>query len=135
MTNRQLIVYALIAAPFALAISILAGLLMDGTISLPDLREFAQRFTAGTVGAAQIAIALSVVILALMAAIAPIIYAARSRDLVTFLISLAMTTTALALLVTGRSVFDQITALMIYLANIILAAIVYAAYRIVDGRR
>ena len=134
MTNRRIIVLGIVAAPFVVALAVYVGMLHDGTASAPDVAAIIGKMTLGTIGAVQIAVVIVVGIVALMAALAPIIYAIRSEDLVTVLISLAMTGTALALLFSGKTVFDQIISLMIYLANIILAAIVYAAHRIAPNR-
>ena len=130
MTGKQLIISLMIGAPIIIALAVYIGLLRDGMIPPPDLALIAERLRLGTVGAGQIALVFFIVVIGIMAALAPIIYAARSHDVVTVLISLAMTGTALALMITGRSVFDEIIALMIYLANMILASIAFAAHRI-----
>jgi Ca2+/Na+ antiporter len=130
MSTKQWILTAVIVAPIVTFLAVYIGLISDGSVPPPDLNAIVENLQLGTVNTGNIFIVLAVIVIGVMALIAPIIYAARSHDLITFLISLAMTGCALTLIILSRSVMDQIIALIIYLANITLSAIVYAAHRL-----
>ncbi|HZP32699.1 MAG TPA: hypothetical protein VFB23_04975 [Candidatus Acidoferrales bacterium] len=130
MNIKRLIIVLIIVGPTVVMMAAYVGLVTDGTLPPPDLESIARRVGLGTATAAQIALALAIIVVATMAAIAPIIYAARANDIVTVLISLALTGSALGMLVLSRTVLDQISALIIYLANLTLSAVVYAAHEI-----
>jgi hypothetical protein len=130
MTIKRLIIVLIIVGPTVVAIAAYIGLVVDGTLSPPDLEGIARSIGLGTATAVQVAVVLAIALVAAMAAIAPIIYAARANDVVTVLISLALTGSALGILVLSRTVLDQISALIIYLANMTLSAVVYAAHEI-----
>jgi hypothetical protein len=132
MTTKQLLISFVIAAPVAVALAVYIGLLSDGSIPPPNFAGIANNIGLGATTAAQIVLVLAILAIGVMAALAPIIYAVRSGDVVTILISLVLTGGAIVMLFISRTVMDQISALIIYLANIILSAIVYAARRISD---
>lgn len=134
MSFKQAVIAVLLAAPIVVFLAIYIGLVRDGTVPPPDFDAIARSIGLGTTTAAQILLALALAGIALMAAIAPIIFAIRSGDLITVFISLAMTGGAIAMLILSRTVMDQISALIIYLANTMLSAIVYAANRIAPNK-
>lgn len=134
MQTRRLTVALLIAAPFVAAAAAYAGLVYDGSLPPPNYTEIAIAINASGATAAQMALVVGVAIIALLAILAPIIFAFRANDPVTILISLAMTGTAIAVFFMSRTVMDQISALIIFLANITLSGIVYAAHRIAPAK-
>ena len=85
-------------------------------------------------GGLALAIGLIVATIALCAVVAPVLYAARSGDLLTVLVSLVLTATAITLFSTAESAIHEILAVLVYLANTVLAATVYAAHRIARAR-
>lgn len=130
MSIKRLLLFAVLTAMVAGAAAVYVGLIMDGSVPPPDLQKLAGMFFNGTASALQMVAVVAIGAAIVMAAVAPIIYAARSHDIITVLISLAMTSAALGMVFIGKTVFDNIIALMIYIANMILAAIVYASHRI-----
>src|SRR6185437_15794039 len=120
---KHLVIAVLVVGPIAVALAVYIGLVRDGTVPPPNLDLIAEQLRLGTTTTAQVALVLFIGATVLMAVLAPIIYALRSHDPVTVLISLAMTGGAIAILLTGRTVIDQTSALILYLANITLSAI------------
>jgi hypothetical protein len=130
MTIRQLTIVVVLISPIVVFLAVYIGLVRDGTASPPDFDAIAHSIGLGTTTAAQVALALAIAVMAIMAVLAPIIFAIRANDLPTVLISIAMTGGAITMMFVSRTVMDQISALIIYLANMTLSAVVYAAHRI-----
>lgn len=130
MTIKQLAIAAVLATPIIVLLAVYIGLIEDGSVQPPDFDAIARGIGMGTTTAAQIAFFLAIAVMALLAILAPIIFAIRANDILTVFISLAMTGSAIVMMIMSRTVMDQISALIIYLANITLSAVVYAAHRI-----
>jgi sterol desaturase/sphingolipid hydroxylase (fatty acid hydroxylase superfamily) len=130
MSVSRWIITGVLAVLIAAGLTLYISLVADGTLPPPNIRELMDRFALGTATAAQLGFVIFIGVVVFMAMVAPVIYAARSHDLLTLLISFAMTGTAIAVFLSGKTAFQEITALIIYLANIVLSSIVYAAHRI-----
>jgi hypothetical protein len=130
MTTRALIITLLIVGPIVGLLAAYAGLVSEGTLPPPDFDAIARGIGLGTATMAQIIFFAAIAAIGFMAAIAPIIYAIRANDVLTVLISLALTGSAIAIAMSSHTVFDQISALILYLANTTLSAVVYAAHKI-----
>jgi hypothetical protein len=130
MNIKRLIIATMILGPIVALLAAYAGLVKDGTLPPPDFEAIAHNIGLGTTTAAQVVFILALAAIVLIAAIAPIIYAIRANDILTVLISLALTGSAIGMLILSRTVLDQISALILYLANITLSAIVYGAHKI-----
>lgn len=134
MYTGRIILLLGIGAPVLALAAAYAGLVYDGTLPAPNWPGIFQAFSTNTVSLAQVFLVVGLGIVGLLAVLAPIIFAVRASDAVTVLISLAMTGGAIAMLVMSRTVMDQISALIIFLANITLSGIVYAAHRIAPAK-
>jgi hypothetical protein len=130
MTMRQWVTAILILAPCAAILGVYVGLVRDGTLPPPDLEAIARDAGFETKTLTQTIIALIIIAGGLVAAFVPMIYALRARDGLTAVVSFVMTGSALAMWLMSRTVVIQISALIIYIANITLSAIVFAAYKI-----
>jgi hypothetical protein len=97
--------------PIAALLAAYVGLVIDGTLTPPDPEAIARSVGFSTATAASVIFVVTLAVIVLMAAIAPIIYAIRANDITTVLIS-------------------QISALILYLANITLSAVVFASHKI-----
>lgn len=135
MSTKSLVLLTVIGAPIVAAIAAYAGLVYDGSVPPPDLSAVAQNIDLGTKTLAQILLIIGIAAACMLAVIAPVVFSIRAADPLTILISLAMTGAAIAMLFISRTVLDQISALIIYLANITLSAIVYAAHRIAPNAK
>lgn len=132
MASQKWRIYALLIAPPLMAGVLYAGLVLDGTLPWLDLKALAQEVIPVASGWTAIAIGLAVLVVAACIAVAPSLYAVRSGDVLTVLMSLVLTTAAIAFFCLAKSVTDEILAVLIYLANISLSAMAYAARRIVS---
>ena len=127
--GRAISATLLLGPPIAIATAY-AALVWDGTIAAPDILAIAEQIAPMAQGTVAFAIGLALAAIVFCAAIARILYAARSGDGLTVAISLVLTTAALAALLSSRTVYDMTAGVLIYLSNITLSAIVYGASRI-----
>lgn len=127
---RRVLITVVVAGPGVAAGVLYFGAVYDGHLPPPDLNAIVRLIPPIATGAAQTLIVIAVIIIIACAGVAPIIYAARSRDILTFLISLVLTTVAIGTFFSAKSAMQEILAVLIYLANTVLSAIVYAAHRI-----
>jgi hypothetical protein len=130
MSTKRIIIILMIIGPIVVFLAAYIGAVRDGSVPPPNWDEIARHIDLGTTTAAATVLVLALAVIGLLAMLAPIIYAARANDPLTVFVSLAMTGTAIALMVASRTAVDQISALIIFLANITLSAVVYAAHKI-----
>jgi hypothetical protein len=116
--------------------AILYGFLIyNGDIPAPDLRGLIETISPKlAVGTSQ-ALFLVIAISFLLAAISPFVYAARSGDPFTILVSIVALVAVVALLVGSRTVIDMILAAIVYFTSAFISVIVYATNRITDEIR
>ncbi|MGE0522033.1 MAG: hypothetical protein AB7O60_03230 [Variibacter sp.] len=110
------------------------GLVQDGTLPPLDVRAMGEALSPALSGTAAIVAGAVLVFVLVCTAIAPILYAIRSGDALTIIVSLVLTTAALAALVSSRTVFDMVISALLYMANLTLSAIVFATSRITAER-
>lgn len=132
--NKRLVNLA-IAIAFIAALSIpYVALVLEGKIPPPDLAAVARSVsnTIGVVieGGTTTAVALSFVIVAFLAAIAPIVFALRSTDIITILISFVLVTVTWFIVFNSRTSIDLALAGIVYLSSMTLSSVVFAAERI-----
>jgi hypothetical protein len=132
--TKRLAVTLLAVAPFLAAAAAYTGLVYDGSLPPPDWTVARDAINASAITGGQAILFFGLALIFLLAILAPIIFAIRANDAVTILISLAMTGGAITMLVISRTVMDQISAPIIFLANITLSGIVYAAHRIAPSK-
>jgi carbon starvation protein CstA len=130
MTTRQWVIAILILAPVAALLGVYVGLVKDGSLAPPDFVAIARDAGFATDTVTQMVFAWIIIGSGLLAAFVPIIYALRARDPLTAVVSFVMTASALAMWLLSRTVIVQVSAVIIYIANITLSAIVYAAHKI-----
>ena len=130
MALRHWIMAGFIGGAIAAFLGVYIGLIHDGSVPPPDPSVIPRAMGIATTTAASLILIIGVGVLGFLALLAPVIYAARAHDLLTVLISLALTGSAIALFAASHTVFDQISALILYLANVTLSAAVYIAHRI-----
>lgn len=131
---RRAIITILVIGPLAAIGAVYTSLIFDGSIPPPDVAALAQAVMPIATGGLGLAIGFALIVLISLAAIAPILYAIRSGDILTVLISLVLTTIALTAFATAKSAIQEILGVLIYLANIVLSAMVYASHKISESR-
>lgn len=129
MKISRAIAWSMVAAVVA-TLLVYLSLIRDGSAVPPDINALERTIGFGTTSATAVAGTMGVVAIAGLVVVAPIIYAVRARDILTVLVSLAITGVAAVLLIGAQSAFGQISALILYLANVTLSAAVYVAHRI-----
>lgn len=102
---------------------------MQGDMPPPDPEKLKAWVQSLAVGGSAIGI-LVMAALVLLAAIAPVIYAARSGDGFTILFSVVTLLLVVALLVTSRTIIDMVLAAIVYFTSAIVAVIVFSTARI-----
>jgi hypothetical protein len=130
MSLKQILIALAVLGPAAAAIAAYVGLVNDGTLPPPNWDAIGRIVNLSTTTVATLILAVCVAAIGLLVLFAPVVYAIRAHDPITVLISLVMTGGAIAFLLQSRTVMDQISALIIFLANITLSGAVYAAHRI-----
>jgi hypothetical protein len=131
---QRAIITIILIGPLVAAGAVYAGLVNDGTVSPPDLAALARSAMPIATDAVATLLGLAILFMIACAVLAPLIFAARSGDLLTVVVSIVLTVVALGLLATARSVVHEVLAAVVYLANIVLTATVYGAHRIADAR-
>ena len=126
--KRMTIIVVLICA----AAATYAWLLKDGILLLPDFKGIARAAGFETKTLAQTVSAWIIIGAGVAAIFVPLIYAIRAADWMTIAISFVMTGVAVALWLTSDNAIVQITGLIIYVANILLSAIVFAAHKMTN---
>jgi hypothetical protein len=132
---QRVAIAVILIGPLAVVGAVYTGLVWDGKIAPPDLQALAQSIIPVATGGLALAIGLTVAVIVVCAAVAPVIYAVRSGDVLTVLVSLVLTTAAIALFFTAKSAIHEILAVLVYLANTVLSTMVYAAHRIARHRQ
>lgn len=127
---RRITIALILIGPLVIAAAAYVGLVLDGGITPPDLQALAQSIIPVATGGFALAVGSAIAAIVVCAIIAPILYAARSGNVLTVLISLVLTTAAIAIFFTAKSAIQEILAVLVYLANTVLSTIVYAAHRI-----
>lgn len=113
----------------AVLFGLIAGyvyLVQTGEIPRPDLNWLGGSLNTG----GSVVLVLAVAILGVLAAFAPIVYAARSGDVFTFLICIVALVVCAGLVIQSRTVIDQVLAAIVYFTSALVAVVVFAAARI-----
>ncbi len=135
MNIQRAIIVLILLGPLIVFGAAYSGLILDGTVAPPDLRAMAQSIVPAITGTFSFSLGLTIVVLVVCSAIAPLIFAARSGDVLTVLVSVVFTAVAIATFVTAKSAIQEILAVLIYLANTVLSATIYAAHFIARPRK
>jgi hypothetical protein len=131
----QYVRFAIKFLSFALLATVIGGyafLVYRGDIPKPDidaiLAQIAPSVSAGGSTIAGIAIALCF----LLTALAPFIYAARSGDFFTVVVSIVALVVCFALLAYSRTVIDMVLAAIIYFTSAFISVVMYSTNHIVS---
>lgn len=117
------------------AIGTVAYLMYNGDIPQPDFRQIITQVAPSIgIGASGIAV-LAVGLCFFLAAIAPLIYAARSGDPFTVVVSIVALVVCFTVLVGSRTVIDIVLAAIVYFTSAFIAVIMYSTNRIADELR
>jgi len=132
---QRVVIAVILIGPLVMAGALYVGLVSDGTVPPPDMQALAQAVVPVATGTLALIVGVTVATIVCCAVVAPVLFAARSGDLLTVLISLVLTTAAIALFSSAKSAIHEILAVLVYLANTVLSVTVYAAHRIAPADR
>jgi hypothetical protein len=127
--RRAIILFVLLGPPIG-ALIVYTGLVFDGTVTPPDFEGWAKDAVPLATGGIALAIGIAIAAIVICAIIAPLLYAARSGDVLTVLVSLVLTLAAVVIFASAKSAIQEILGVLVYLANTVLTVTVYAAHRI-----
>jgi len=120
---------------FALLSLIIGGYLLlvyRGDIPKPDLQAIANQIAPSLSAGGSVVVVVGIIICCVLTAIAPFIYAARSGDFFTVIVSIVSLVVCFALLTTSRTVIDMVLAAIVYFTSALLSVVMYSTNRIVE---
>ncbi|MGY3452487.1 hypothetical protein [Bradyrhizobium sp. USDA 4353] len=126
---RFAVKFASIAVLVALA-SLYAYLVLNGDIPAPDLEAIGRKIAPSLAVGVSVALVLVIAVCAVLAAVAPFVFAARSGDIFTIVVSVVALVLCFALLINSRTVIDQVLAGIIYFTSAIVSVVMYSTNRI-----
>ncbi|MFK4530129.1 hypothetical protein ABIF90_008110 [Bradyrhizobium japonicum] len=123
---------------FALLVVLVGGyivLVYRGDIPAPNLQALANQVAPSLSAGGSIIVVVGIAICCVLTAIAPFIYAARSGDFFTIIVSIVSLVVCFALLTASRTVIDMVLAAIVYSTSALLSVVVYSTNRIVETIR
>jgi hypothetical protein len=108
-------------------------LVYNGDIPKPDLDELVNRIAPSLQTGGSAIAGLAIAICFSLTAIAPLVYAARSGDFFTVIVSLVALIVCFTLLIYSRTVIDMLLAAIVYLTSAIISVIMYSTSRISES--
>jgi hypothetical protein len=118
---------------FALLASIISGyafLVYRGDVPKPNIDQIVSQLAPAFSASGSTIAVISIAACCLLTAIAPLIYAARSGDFFTVVVSIVALVVCFALLVYSRTVIDMVLAAIIYFTSAFISVIMYSTNRI-----
>ncbi|GLH75597.1 hypothetical protein SSBR45G_05050 [Bradyrhizobium sp. SSBR45G] len=122
---RFAVKFASIAVLVALA-SLCAYLVMNGDIPAPDIEAIGKKIAPSLAVGASVALVLVIAVCAVLTAVAPFVFAARSGDIFTIVVSVVALVLCFTLLINSRTVVDQVLAGIIYLTSALVSVVMYS---------
>ncbi|MGJ4888830.1 hypothetical protein ACQR1Y_11580 [Bradyrhizobium sp. HKCCYLRH3099] len=128
--------YLRFAAKFAVA-AVLAGaavffayLFLSGEIPKTYFEAIGQQMAPSILAGGSLIAFLAIAICSVLGAIAPLVYAVRSRDWFTVVLSIVALVLCATLLFSSRTVVDMVLAAIIYFTSAIVSVVMYSTNRI-----
>ncbi|MDD1534577.1 MULTISPECIES: hypothetical protein [unclassified Bradyrhizobium] len=107
-----------------------AYLVSIGELPKPDFSAITQQIAPSIATGGGTVLVLLLGVCGLLTALAPVVFAARSGDAFTVMISIVSLIACLAILGASRTVIDMVLAAIVYFTSAFIAVIVFAATRI-----
>lgn len=115
-------------------ICLLAGgyvfLVYNGDLPRPDIDGIARQIAPSITTGGSTALVIAVAVCCFLTAIAPFIYAARSGDFFTVIVSIVSLVVCFALLTYSRTVIDMVLAAIVYFTSAFVSVVMYSTTRI-----
>ncbi len=120
---------------FALIAVLIGGyayLVYSGELPKPDIEGLAKQIAPTLTAGGSTIVVVAIAACCFLAAIAPFIYAARSGDFFTVIVSIVALVACFAMLVSSRTVIDMMLAAIIYFTSAIISVVMYSTRKISD---
>lgn len=128
--------FAIKALSVMLLAAFLAGyafLVYTGDLPKPDVSAFVNQVAPAVSASGSTVAVLAIGFCFLLTAIAPFIYAARSGDAFTVVVSIVALIVCFTLLIYSRTVIDIVLAAIIYFTSAFISVVMYSTSRIADA--
>lgn len=122
-------------ASLALFCTLVGGyvfLVYNGDIPRPDLDALAKQIAPSLQTGGSAIAGLAIVVCCFLTAVAPFVYAARSGDFFTVIVSLVALVVCCTLLLYSRTVIDLVLAAIVYFTSAFISVIMYSTNRIAE---
>ncbi|WP_439359957.1 hypothetical protein [Bradyrhizobium sp. DASA03007] len=106
-------------------------LIYTGDIPKPDIDGVVKQVAPSMAASGSAVVVIAFGVCALLTAIAPFIYAARSGDAFTIIVSIVALIVCFAMLVSSRTVVDMVLAAIVYFTSALISVVMYSTSRIV----
>lgn len=132
--------FAVKFASFALVVLLVGGycyLVYAGDIPKPDIDAIVKQVAPSMATGGSMIAAVVIVVCVFLTAISPFIYAARSGDAFTIIVSVVSLVVCFVVLVSSRTVIDMVLAAIVYFTSALISVAMFSTSRIVDvlGKR
>ena len=126
----------------ALAFSLLAAfavgygyLVYTGDLPMPNINAMVNHLTPAVSASGSTVAVVAIAICFIVTAVAPLIYAVRSGDAFTVMVSIVALVVCFALLIYSRTVIDMVLAAIVYFTSAFISVIVYSTARVSEALR
>ncbi|PYF03758.1 hypothetical protein BJ122_10514 [Rhodopseudomonas faecalis] len=111
------------------------SLIYMGDLPAPDITSLAKQLMPSISNGGSVVAVLAIAICLLLTALAPLIFAARSGDLFTVVVSVVALVVCFALAFNSRSIMDIMLAAIIYFTSALISVVIYSTNHIADAIR
>lgn len=105
-------------------------LVYRGDIPKPDFDAFANQVAPSLSTGGSAAAGIAIILCGILTALAPFIYAARSGDFFTVIVSIVALVVCFALLAYSRTVIDMVLAAIVYFTSAFISVVMYSTNQI-----
>ncbi|WP_439360976.1 hypothetical protein [Bradyrhizobium sp. DASA03007] len=130
--------FAVKFASFALIVLLVGGycyLVYTGDIPKPDIEAIVKQVAPSMATGGSVIAGIAIAVCLFLTAIAPFIYAARSGDAFTIVVSIVALVVCFVMLASSRTVIDMVLAAIVYFTSALISVVMYSTGQIVGPLR
>ncbi|MDI3564206.1 hypothetical protein [Bradyrhizobium sp. Arg816] len=123
---------------FALIALLIGGygyLVYTGDIPKPDVDAIVRQVAPSMTTGGSVIVGIAIAVCVFLTAIAPFIYAARSGDAFTIIVSIVALIVCFVMLASSRTVVDMVLAAIVYFTSALISVVMYSTRQIVGALR
>ncbi|MET3966703.1 hypothetical protein [Bradyrhizobium sp. S3.9.1] len=105
-------------------------LVYSGELPRPDIKALGEQIAPSLASGGSTIGILAIGLCFLLTAIAPLIYAARSGDVFTVVVSIVSLVVCFAILASSRTVIDMVLAAIVYFTSALISVVMYSSSRV-----